>query len=103
MEINRVGRAVEGLAANLLSGRRQAIATITAGMLIVFSLTGCDFSGGKNYNIGPIFPMSPNKCQKYNGKEDGRSCWVSLEDCKRAATDWSQLVKGQPNAIRFKC
>jgi len=82
---------------------KKVAVTALACLIFTFALAACSSASSQTYDIGPIFPASPNKCQKYEGKEDGRHCWVSLENCERAAADWENAMKNIPNAIRFKC
>jgi hypothetical protein len=63
----------------------------------------------KEYDISSIFPLSEDKCERYNGDEDGEgptaTCLVSKEDCERAAADWrdSMQSSGVNDAILFTC
>ncbi len=72
------------------------------------ALAACG-SGGKAYDISPIFPLSPGKCAKYNGDEQGTgigaTCMVTKDECERAAADWNTAMQsGAVNdAIEFSC
>ncbi|MEV4134607.1 hypothetical protein AB0J72_20850 [Dactylosporangium sp. NPDC049742] len=86
-------------------GRWSAAAIVASAFLVLF-VSGCGDSA-KTYDIGPLFPLTADKCQKYNGTEEGsgpfKKCWVTLEDCERAAADWAKATKNLPDAIRFQC
>jgi len=86
----------------------MASARLIVGVLLgagtVLSLTSCgDGSNGnmRRYDIGAIVSASPDKCEQYNGERemwDDDSplllhCWVSLDDCKRAAGDWNEIAR----------
>ena len=82
-----------------ISKRRQAsafLAAVAAGVVLI----GCG-GGGKTYDIGPIFPLTANKCAKYNRDEQGsgitETCMVTKGECERAAADW----KGAMESTRF--
>lgn len=77
--------------------------TALASVALMLGASGCNSAGGATYDIAPVFPLSANKCEKYNGKKDGRHCWVNLDDCKRAAADWAESTKNVSGAIKFKC
>jgi hypothetical protein len=69
---------------------------------------GCG-SASKAYDIGPIFPLSTDKCAKYHGNEKGTgviaSCMVTKDECEKATADWqaSMTSSGVNDAIRFTC
>ncbi|MDR0284696.1 MAG: hypothetical protein LBI33_07375 [Propionibacteriaceae bacterium] len=81
--------------------------TLAVGVVLALGLVGCGSSSAKQYDIGPLFPATADKCEKYHGKPEGTgltaSCWVGLEDCQRAAADWNKAMKGIPDAITFRC
>ncbi|TQS43440.1 hypothetical protein [Cryptosporangium phraense] len=79
-------------------------ATILAGLALA-SLTACGTQDDRKYDISPIFPLSPNKCEKYDGKSDGPggACWVTKSECEKAASDWRKAMQDSPDAIRFTC
>jgi hypothetical protein len=71
------------------------------------ALTACG-GGGKTYDIGPIFPLTANKCAKYHGEEGGsgitETCMVSKDECERAAADWTEAMEGGGvEAVEFSC
>lgn len=80
---------------------------VVAATMAAFALTACGSSSDKNYDISPIFPLSSNKCAKYNGDSKGEhgigGCWVTQADCERAAADWRIAMKNVPDAIQFRC
>ncbi len=83
-----------------------AVIVATAGLAIA----GCGTSGGsKAYDISPIFPLSANKCSKYNGTASGTGimahCYVSKSECEKATADWKQSMQqgGVNDAIVFSC
>lgn len=75
---------------------------------LVIGLAGCG-GNAKTYDIGPIFPLSPDKCAKYDGDESGQGvikrCMVTKEMCEKAAADWkAEMASGYVNdAIQFTC
>jgi hypothetical protein len=70
---------------------------------------GCDSVASRDYDIGPIFPASKGKCDKYNGTAEAHgsvfeSCMVTKEECERAAADWRKAMsRNVPDAIQFRC
>lgn len=86
--------------------RRRGPRLVVAAALLT-AAAGCGAGHSAKYDIGPIFPLSKDKCAKYNGKESGagfsKQCLVGATDCKRAAADWLQATKNLPDAIRFSC
>jgi hypothetical protein len=79
---------------------------IAACMAVAISACG---GSGKTYDIGPIFPLDPGKCAKYNGEAEGsgvtESCMVSKGECERAAADWEEAMQSSAvtEAIEFSC
>ena len=75
----------------------------------VLALSACGHKNAKTYDIAPIFPLSSDKCQKYDGKTEGSGiaarCWVTKSECEQAASDWRQAMRtgGVTDAIEFKC
>jgi len=73
------------------------------------SLTACGSSSSKTYDIAPIFPLSSDKCAKYDGNKEGDSitghCWVTKEQCENAAQDWHNSMQqgGVTDAVEFSC
>ncbi len=90
----------------LLSGRPERALTVLAAISFLLAVAGCAGSG-KDYDIAPIFPLSADKCEKYNGDESGEgfgaSCMVTKEDCERAAADWQEAMRNIPGATSFRC
>lgn len=88
--------------------RRRSIATVLLAMGVVLMLAACG-GGGKTYDIGPVFPLSPDKCAKYGGDQSGsgvtESCMVTKGECERAAADWQEDMQssGVNEAIEFSC
>ncbi len=82
---------------------------LSAGASVVIALGGCGGSGGKTYDIAPIFPLSSDKCATYGGDEEGSgltaSCMVTKDECERAAADWKSAMEtsGVNDAINFSC
>ena len=80
-----------------------------AAACIAVALTGCGGSNAKAYDIGPVFPLDPNKCAKYGGDQKGSgltaSCMVTKAECEKAAADWRQAMQssGVNDAIEFSC
>jgi hypothetical protein len=70
-------------------------------------LTACGNKDDKVYDIAPIFPLSSEKCAKYDGNIEGTGitahCWVSKAECERAAADWNSATRNLPDAIKFSC
>jgi len=83
----------------------------TLGLVAVAAMTlamaGC--GNEKAYDIGPLFPLTADKCAKYNGdaKGDGLhgSCMVTKADCERAVADWNQSMRDGyvDDAMLFTC
>jgi hypothetical protein len=70
---------------------------------------GCSEANSKVYDISSIFPLSADKCARYNGdevEERGRTrCLVTKDECERAAADWSRSMSesGVRDALQFRC
>ncbi len=70
---------------------------------------GCSSADAKEYDISPIFPLSADKCAKYNGEESGEglgaTCMVTKADCERAVADWEAAMRegGVNDAMQFSC
>lgn len=85
------------------------IAALLVAGIMAIAVSGCSSSGGKDYDISPIFPLSSNKCEKYNGDQSGEgvgsTCMVTKADCERAAADWRKAMResGVTDAIQFSC
>lgn len=85
---------------------RLSVLLVTAGLAVVVAACG---GSGKTYDIGPIFPLSPDKCAKYGGTQEGsvptETCMVTKEECERAAADWREAMQsgGVNETIEFSC
>jgi len=92
-----------------LGRRHSRVSAVAVAVILALSFSSCSSAEEKKYDISPIFPLSPNKCEKYNGEVEGTGisahCWVTLTDCKRAAADWAASMKksGVNEAILFRC
>ena len=83
----------------------------TLAVLVALTLTaatGCSSQDEKGYDISPIFPLSADKCARYNGEESGEgfgaTCMVTKADCERAAADWAQSMRESGvSSIQFSC
>lgn len=88
-----------------LSGGMALLVAVAASM----ALTACGQSDSKTYDISPIFPLSADKCVKYDGKTEGAGfgarCWVTKSKCEQAVQDWRQAMRegGVSDAIQFSC
>ena len=92
---------------------RRFVVPRTAGVfataVLAAALAGCGTSNAKAYDIGPVFPLDPNKCARYGGDEKGSgptaSCMVTKAECEKAAADWRQAMQssGVNDAIEFSC
>lgn len=77
--------------------------------IAAFAVVGCSSTDDKQYDIAPIFPLSEDKCETYNGDESGEgfnaSCMVTKADCERAVADWERAMRegGVGDAIQFSC
>jgi hypothetical protein len=75
----------------------------------VLSLAACGQSDDKTYDIAPVFPLSSDKCARYDGETEGTGitahCWVTKEQCEKAAQDWHQSMQqsGVTDAVEFSC
>ncbi len=73
------------------------------------ALSACGQGDSKSYDISPIFPLSANKCAKYDGTSEGSGfaahCWVTKDKCQQAAADWREAMRqgGVTDAIQFEC
>lgn len=87
---------------------RRLIAVFAA-TITVLALSACNNKDSKTYDISPIFPLSSDKCAKYDGKVDGQGitshCYVTKAKCEQAAADWRQAMQqgGVTDAIQFSC
>lgn len=84
------------------------ISVFLATASVAVALTACG-GGGKTYDISSIFPLSPDKCARYDGDQQGSgvtaSCMVTKEECQKAAADWRSAMEnsGVNDAINFTC
>jgi hypothetical protein len=82
---------------------------VVAATTLVLAASACGGSDSRNYDIAPIFPLTSNKCAKYDGKAEGSGftahCWVTKAQCEQAAQDWRQAMRqgGVTDAIEFRC
>lgn len=93
--------------------RKDSLKTRLIGISVAgaatLALTGCGSGDSKPYDIAPIFPLTSDKCAKYNGDAEGTGftshCWVSKDDCERAVEDWRQAMQESAvtDAILFRC
>ena len=82
--------------------RAMRVAALLVAAIVTIGVSGC--SNGKQYDISSIFPLSADKCAKYNGDEPGDgSCMVTKSECERAAEDWRQATRNVSGAIQFSC
>ena len=76
--------------------------------IMAIAITGCG-SGGKTYDISPVFPLDPGKCARYDGNQQGSgptaTCMVTKAECEKAAGDWRKAMQtsGVNDAIEFSC
>jgi hypothetical protein len=92
--------------------RRPTVTGVAAFLgiaMIVVVVAACGGSNAKAYDIGPVFPLDPNKCARYGGDQKGSgptaSCMVTKAECEKAAADWRQAMQssGVNDAIEFSC
>ena len=82
---------------------------VFAAATIVLALSACGGTDSKKYDIGPIFPLSSDKCSKYSGETEGTGitahCWVTKSECEQAVSDWKQAMQqgGVTDAMQFRC
>lgn len=85
----------------------QRVVVVVATATTALALSACGSKNEKTYDISPIFPLSENKCAQYGGDEEGSgfgaSCWVTKEQCEKAAADWREAMRGVSGAIQFSC
>ena len=86
---------------------RIRLTALFAAASMVVVLAAC--AEDKSYDIGPIFPLSSDKCAEYGGDEEGSgptaSCMVTKDQCEKAAADWRNAMesRGIRDAIQFSC
>jgi hypothetical protein len=84
------------------------ICAFFAAVSMAIALTGCG-GDAKAYDIAPIFPLSSDKCARYDGDQKGSgiatSCMVTKAECENAAADWRSAMQksGVNDAINFTC
>lgn len=77
--------------------------------IVASCLAGCGGGKARTYDISPIFPLSPDKCAKYDGVQSGTGlaakCMVTKAECEKAAADWRAAMQqsGVNDAIEFSC
>lgn len=86
------------------------LAGVLLAVVVTVMVSGCSGVDGKRYDISPIFPLSADKCERYNGDESGEgplnsTCMVTKADCERAAKDWNDSMResGVNDAVQFSC
>lgn len=105
---NGFDRATEG-ADRRGPGTASRCAAFFAAAITVMALSSCTQGGSKDYDIAPIFPLSSDKCARYDGTAEGSGfgahCWVTKEKCEQAAQDWRQSMQqgGVTDAVDFTC
>lgn len=81
---------------------------VLATAITLSAASGCA-GNSQDYDISPIFPLTANKCEKYDGKVEGSGllahCWVTKEKCEQAVADWRKAMRsgGVTDAIEFSC
>lgn len=84
----------------------RKLTLLIAAAAFVVPLSGCGGSA-KDYDIGPIFPLTSGKCAKYHGDEKGSgimaSCMVTKSECEKAVADWRAAMVNVSDAIEFRC
>ena len=95
----------------IIENRRNAVSWRPAALLVAVTLMsavcGCSSSDSKTYDISPIFPLTANKCAKYDGKSEGSGfaakCLVTRDKCEQAVQDWRNATRSVGDAIQFRC
>lgn len=89
-------------------GGARSVAFLAAAITAV-AVSACGQSESKGYDIAPIFPLSSDKCGKYDGQSEGTGltahCWVTKAKCEQAVQDWRQAMRegGVSDAVQFTC
>lgn len=82
------------------------VAGVVGMVSVVAALGGCG-SESKSYDIGPIFPASADKCERYGGEQEGvgpgSTCLVTKSQCEKAVSDWRESTERLHGAIQFNC
>ena len=90
-----------------LAAARRCTALLALAATTVFTLSACGSSDKKSYDISPIFPLTADKCAKYDGQVEGTGllahCWVTKSKCEQAVTDWHLAMQSVPDAMEFRC
>lgn len=81
----------------------RRMSAVIATVSTVAMLSACGSTETQTYDIRPIFPLDSDKCDRYEGTAEGRSCFVTKEQCERAAADWREAMSGVSGAIQFRC
>ena len=85
------------------------ILAVLATASMAMAVSGCGSGDARAYDISPIFPLSSDKCAKYDGVQQGSgiyaTCMVTFAECQRAAADWRAAMESSdvPDAIEFSC
>jgi len=86
----------------------KIVITLALVVAAALALSACGGSS-QTYDIGAIFPLSPDKCARYHGDQQGSGitakCMVTKSECEAAANDWRQSMtsSGVNDAIDFVC
>lgn len=104
---------LDGTAADVGSsrraGERSRVVAFFAAAVTVLALSACSQGGSKDYDIAPLFPLTADKCAKYDGNAEGSGfaahCWVTKEECEQATQDWRTSMQqgGVTDATEFTC
>jgi uncharacterized lipoprotein YehR (DUF1307 family) len=87
----------------------RRIAALLVAASVTVALGGCVGSNAKSFDISPVFPLSSDKCAKYDGDQKGSgitaTCMVTKDQCEKAAADWRTAMQngGVHDAIMFRC
>lgn len=91
------------------AGRHPLLCSVLIAAAATLLLSACGSGGSKDYDIAPVFPLSSDKCDRYDGDSEGEGisshCWVTLEQCEHAVADWraSMQQSGVTDAVQFSC
>ena len=89
--------------------RPSRVISFLAVSAAVMALAAGGQSDTTSSDISPIFPLSADKCAKYDGNAEGSGfsapCWVTPAKCEQATPDWQQAMRegGVSDAIQFSC
>lgn len=90
-------------------GPRKMKRAVALGAVVAMTLAVAGCGDAKAYDIGPLFPLTADKCAKYDGDAKGEglwaSCMVTKAQCERAVADWNQSMRdgGVDDALLFTC